>query len=77
MNCLICKGGQMIESFEPYFVKLQNGYLIIENVPCWKCEQCGEVLFSMSVLEKIEELIADCEKLSRKISLIDYQKTAA
>lgn len=42
MNCLVCKGGKMIESFEPYFAKLKEGYLIIENVPCWKCTQCGK-----------------------------------
>ena len=76
MNCLICKGGQMLESFESYFAKLQNGYLIIENVPCFKCVQCGEVVFSMSVIERIEELIAGYEKNSDKISIIDYQKAA-
>lgn len=56
MNCLVCKGGTMSKSFEPYFVKLQGGYVIIENVPCWKCNQCGEILFAASVLEKIEDL---------------------
>ena len=76
MNCLVCKGGQMVESFEPYFAKLQSGYLIIENVPCFKCVQCGEVVFSMSVIERIEDLIAAYEKISNKISIIDYQKAA-
>ena len=76
MNCLICKGGKMIESFEPYFAKLKDSYLIIENVPCWKCTQCGEILFSMSVLERIEDLIAIYEKISDKVAIIDYQKAA-
>ena len=76
MNCLVCRGGTMIESFEPYFAKLKSGYLIIENVPCFKCEQCGEILFSMSVLERIEELIVVYENISDKVSVIDYQKAA-
>ena len=76
MNCLVCKGGTMIESLEPYFAKLRSGYLIIENVPCFKCSQCGEVLFSMSVIEKIEELIATYEKIADKVSVIDYNKAA-
>ena len=67
MNCLICKGGKMIESFEPYFAKLKNGYLIIKNVPCFKCDQCGEVLFSMAVLEKIEDLIALHEEITENV----------
>ena len=76
MNCLICRGGTMTESFKPYFAKLKSGYLIVENVPCWKCAQCGEILFSMAVIGKIEKLIAAYEKISDKVSVIDYQKAA-
>ena len=76
MNCLVCKGGKMSESFEPYFAKLKSGYLIIENVPCWKCAQCGEVLFSMNVIENIEKLLAVYKKVESKIFIVDYQKAA-
>ena len=76
MNCLICKSGELFESFEPYFAKLETGYLIIENVPCLKCDQCGEVLFSASVLEKIEDLIAIYKKVESKIFIVDYSKAA-
>ena len=76
MNCLVCRGGTMIESFEPYFANLKSGYLIIENVPCFKCKQCGEIIFSMSVLEKIEDLIAGYEKIASKIFIIDYRQAA-
>ena len=76
MNCLICKSGELFESFEPYFAKLETGYLIIENVPCLKCDQCGEILFSMSVLEKIEDLIAIYKKVESKIFIVDYSKAA-
>lgn len=76
MNCLICKSGELFESYEPYFAKLETGYLIIENVPCLKCNQCGEVLFSASVLAKIEDLIAAYKKVAPKISIIDYNKAA-
>lgn len=66
MNCLVCKGGKMSESFEPYFAKLQSGYVIIENVPCWKCKQCGEILFAASVIKKIEALLAIYKKVESK-----------
>ena len=76
MNCLICKGGKMIDSFEPYFAKLDLGYIIIENVPCKKCDQCGEILFSTSVIEKIEKLLELYKKISSKIFIIDYNQAA-
>ena len=76
MNCLICKSGKMVDSFETYFLKLKNGYAIIENVPCKKCEQCGEILFSVSVIEKIENLTERLEKISSKIFIFDYNQAA-
>lgn len=53
MNCLLCKSGVMQLAADSYFAKLKNGYVIIENVPCYKCEQCGEVLYSAAVMEKL------------------------
>ena len=76
MNCLVCKSGTMHESLEPYFAKLQSGYVIIENVPCWKCNQCGEILFSASVIEKIEDLLELYKKVSSKIFIVDYNRAA-
>ncbi len=76
MNCLVCKSGTMSESFEPYFAKLQSGYVIIENVPCWKCNQCGEILFSASVIEKIENLLETYKKIASKIFIVDYNQAA-
>lgn len=76
MNCLLCKSGTMTDDFETYFAKLKTGYAIIENVPCKKCEQCGEILFSASVLEKIENLIDRLEKVSSKIFIFDYKNAA-
>ena len=76
MNCLVCKSGTMTDSFETYFAKLKTGYVIIENVPCKKCEQCGEILFSVSVIEKIENLAENLEKISSKIFIFDFNQAA-
>lgn len=76
MNCLACKGGNMIKGFDSYFAKLKTGYLIVENVPCLKCDQCGEVLFSTAVVAKIEKIIVAYENISDKVSIIDYNKAA-
>lgn len=73
MKCLVCKTGTMTESTNTYFAELKNCYIIIENVPCLKCDQCGEVF---SVLEKIDDIIEKIENISSKIFIIDY-KTAA
>lgn len=76
MKCTSCKSGTMEESKTTYFARLENCYVIIENVPCLKCAQCGDEVFRSSVAEKIDEILDDLEKIVSKISIIDYTKVA-
>lgn len=66
----------MGEGKTTYFARLKNCYVIIENVPCLKCEQCGDVVFRGSVMEKIDDILDSLEKIVSKISIIDYSKVA-
>ncbi len=76
MKCLSCKSGNMEESTTTYTAVLKNCILIIKNVPCMKCEQCGEVLYNADILEKIDDIIAMAEKMASEVSIIDYSKVA-
>ena len=76
MRCTSCRGGSMEESTTTYFAQLENCYVIIENVPCMKCVQCGDVVFRGSVMEKIDEILDNLAKIVSKISIIDYSKVA-
>lgn len=66
----------MEETKTTYFAELKDCYVIIENVPCMKCGQCGEVVFRNSIAEKIDDILDDLEKIVSKISIIDYSKVA-
>lgn len=66
----------MEETKTTYFAELKDCYVIIENVPCMKCGQCGEVVFRYSIAEKIDDILDDLEKIVSKISIIDYSKVA-
>ena len=65
----------MTDSKTTYFARMGECYLIIENVPCKKCSQCGEEVFSMSVMERIDH-IASVEKLAGKVCVLEYQAAA-
>lgn len=67
---------EMIEDKNAYFVKLNNCYVIIENVPCFKCRQCGEIYYKASVLEKIDEILEKLENIASKIFIMDYSNAA-
>ena len=66
----------MHESKGTYFANLPHGYVIIENVPCWKCDQCGEIVYSASVIEKIDAMIEELQKVTSKIFIVDYANAA-
>ena len=76
MKCLSCKSETMIDATTTYFANLPNCYLIIENVPCKKCTQCGDEVFSMSVMERIEQIIESVKKIASKVCVLEYQSAA-
>ncbi len=76
MRCLICKADSMVESKKTYFAELVNCYVIIENVPCFQCTQCGEVVYSMTVMERIDEILDQVQNIASKIFIMDYDKAA-
>ena len=41
MTCFYCKGN-IESSTTTYMTDYQGCYIIIKNVPCEKCSQCGE-----------------------------------
>lgn len=76
MKCMSCKYGEMRNETTTYFSKLNNCYVIIENVPCLKCIQCGEEFLIASVSEKIDNILDSIEQIASKIFILDYDKAA-
>lgn len=76
MNCFSCGGSHMVETTTIYVEKLKNGILIIKNVPCKKCSQCGEEFFSMAIMKEIELLSKRAEDMISEVMIIDYTKAA-
>lgn len=76
MKCFSCKSDTMIDAATTYFAQLPNCYVIIENVPCKKCSQCGEEYFSTSVMENIDDILDKVEHIASKIFILDYHTAA-
>ena len=76
MRCMGCKHGEMMNETTTYFTQLNNCYVIIENVPCLKCNQCGEEFLTASVAEKIDGILDSIEKITSKIFILDYATAA-
>jgi YgiT-type zinc finger domain-containing protein len=46
----------MSEGFTTHVADLGNCIIIIRNVPCLKCTQCGETAYIGAVVKQIENL---------------------
>ena len=73
---MFCKNKTFTESTTTHVVNYQNCIIIIRNVPCLECEQCGEKYYTDEVAEKLERLVNSAKQLMQEISVVDY-KTAA
>ena len=63
-------------SFTTHVVNYSNSEIIIKNVPCEECEQCGEIFYTDEVAEQLEKLVEAAKSLLQDISVIDYSKVA-
>ena len=56
MTCLMCKG-DVQKAITSYMTEYNGCYIIIKNVPCSKCMQCGEEYLNGVTLKKIENIL--------------------
>ncbi len=75
--CVFC-GGSLKNDVTDYVEKIDNYIVVIKNVPCEKCSQCGEEYFSNKVAKKIEFILNGIQKISSEITVtvIDYVHAA-
>lgn len=74
--CMYCKCESVKKSKTTYVVNYKNCVIVIKNVPCEECEQCGEKYFSDDVAVQLETLVDSAKKLMQEVAIIDYSKVA-
>ena len=70
-KCFYCKG-IMEDDFTSYMADLDGHYVIIKNVPCHRCNQCGGVTFSMKTVTRIEQIVDNVKNALTEIAIIEY-----
>lgn len=74
--CIFCKNKTYIESTTTHVVNDSNSIIIIRNVPCIECKQCGEKFYTDEVAEKLEIIVDSAKKIIQEISIVDYKTVA-
>ena len=76
MKCMKC-GRDAYQSRTTEAVELENGgLLVIRNIPCYKCSECDEILYTGDVVQQMEQLIATAKQLAQELTVVDYARAA-
>ena len=75
MKCSVC--GALIEKGRTTSVTdLGNCLVIVRNVPCYKCTECNEIMYTGDVVAQLEKIIATAKQLMQEVAIFDYTKAA-
>lgn len=74
--CMYCKNSTVVESTTTHVVNYNNCIIIVKNVPCLECDQCGERYYTEEVTERLETIVNMAKKLMQEIAVIDYRPAA-
>ena len=75
MLCMRC-GANADKGYTTDVTDLGNCLVIVRNVPCYKCVECSEVIYTADVVKKLENIIEQARKMMQEIAIIDYEKAA-
>lgn len=74
--CMFCKCDTVSPSITTHVVNYKGTVIVIKNVPCEECDQCGEKYYTDEVAEKIERLVNLAKQMMQEIAVLDYAKVA-
>ena len=75
MKCIKC-GQEAYKSTTTEAIEMESGILVIRNIPCYKCDECDEILYTGDTVTKIERITETVKTMSQEVTIIDYAKVA-
>lgn len=75
MICINC-GAKAEKDITTYVRDLGKCIIIIRNVPCLKCSECNEIIYTADVLEKLNEIVDNLKNQISEFIVTDYKMAA-
>ncbi len=66
MKCVHCQG-HMKRGTIPFHVDHGDCHLLLDRVPAWVCEQCGEAYFEDKAVDAIQDLVRSVEEKAQAL----------
>ena len=74
--CMFCKCQTVRPSLDTFLANYKGSILIVKNVPCEECEQCGAKYYSDDVMEKLEQITNEAKAQMQEFTGTDYARVA-
>jgi len=71
MACFYCKGN-MKDNETTHVVNLKHCIVIVKNVPCLECDQCGESVYNNEVALHLEKIVKMAATAITEIAVVNY-----
>jgi len=68
MKCMYCQG-KMKRGTAPFHIDRKGYHLVLDAVPAWVCNQCGEVYFGEGEVDSIQAVIQVMDQQLEKLSV--------
>ncbi|MDR0196775.1 MAG: YgiT-type zinc finger protein [Oscillospiraceae bacterium] len=76
MKCISC-GVQTSVGATTDVTDLGKCLVIVRNVPCHKCTECNEIIYTADVIKRIDEIVKSAKLALNEITIIDYVSLVA
>ncbi|MCL2633194.1 MAG: YgiT-type zinc finger protein [Oscillospiraceae bacterium] len=74
MRCISC-GAKTFVSTTSDVTDLDGRLVIIRNVPCHKCIECNEIIYTGDVVKHLEEVLSTAKSTISEIAVVDYNNS--
>ena len=76
MKCISC-GVKTTPGITTDVTDLENCLVIVRNVPCYKCSECDEIIYTANVVKQLDKIVEAAKQAMNEIAIIDYNHKVA
>jgi len=75
MKCVTC-GAKTLPGKTTDVTDLETCLVVVRNVPCNKCTECNEIIYTGDVIKSLEGVVASVKQSMNEMAVVDYRAIA-
>ena len=76
MKCITCGAGTSAGTTTDV-TDIGGCLIIVRNVPCYKCLECDEVIYTADVVKRLEAIVDTAKIALNEITIVNYSSKVA